>query len=365
MAKIKRPDDNVTQLRKHLPGKLAELLDYGWVAIAGLIALVMLTMSFSTLEAGQVAVRINNLTGTSTAITQPGWVFHMPFGVHSLHILDLSSQTFQMKGEQVVDDLHVEKLTVRASDGANFHFEDTTLIFQIIGDEAVTIATDAGLDYAFRSWLKPYSRAILRDEFGRESTITVSDPSKFGAAATRAQNRLNDFLQPHGIWVTQIVTPRPKFNADYEQLIEERNRLRNELEVIKSNLERAETDRARQLSEVDRDENKKIQERRVELESELATAVASREQTIQAADTYKIEKVGQGQAKLTAARTKADELLGQLDAEYRTKKAEIDAFETQPVERVMQRLGERLAGVTIHIEPWANDSTPSRIKLEQ
>lgn len=365
MAKIKRPDDNVTQLRKHLPGKLAELLDYGWVAIAGVIALVMLTMSFSTLEAGQVAVRINNLTGSSTAITQPGWVFHMPFGVHSLHILDLSSQTFQMKGEQVVDDLHVEKLTVRASDGANFHFEDTTLIFQIIGDEAVTIATDAGLDYAFRSWLKPYSRAILRDEFGRESTITVSDPSKFGAAATRAQNRLNEFLQPHGIWVTQIVTPRPKFNADYEQLIEERNRLRNELEVIKSNLERAETDRARQLSEVDRDENKKIQERRVELESELATAVASREQTIQAADTYKIEKVGQGQAKLTAARTKADELLGQLDAEYRTKKAEIDAFQTQPVERVMQRLGERLSGVTIHIEPWANDANPSRIELKQ
>lgn len=365
MAKPKGPPDNVTQLRRRLPGKLGEILEYGWVVAAGLIGTVMMTMSFSTLEAGQVAVRVNNLTGNASAITQPGWVFHLPFGVHSLHILDVSSQTFQMKGESSVDDLHVEKLTVRASDGANFHFEDTTLIFQIIGDEAVTITTDAGLEYAFRSWLKPYARGILRDEFGRESTITVSDPSNYAAATTRAQTRLNEFLQPHGIVVTQIVTPRPKFNADYEQLIEERNRLRNELEVIKSNLERAETDRARQLSEVDRDENKKIQERRAELESELATAVAEREQTIQAADTYKIEKVGQGQAKLTAARTKAEELRGQLDAEYRTKKAEIDAFETQPVERVMQRLGEQLTGVTIHIEPWANDATPSRVKLEQ
>ncbi len=365
MAKTKGPDNNVTQLRKQLPGKLGELIEYGWVAGAAVITLVMMTMSFSTLEAGQVAVRVNNLTGSTTAITQPGWVFHLPFGVHSLHILDVSSQTFQMKGESAVDELHVEKLTVRASDGANFHFEDTTMIFQIMGDEAVTIATDAGLEYAFRSWIKPYSRAILRDEFGRESTITVSDPSNYGAAAARAQARVNEFLQPHGIWVTQIVTPRPKFNADYEQLIEERNRLRNELDVIKSNLERAETDRARQLSEVDRDENKKIQERRAALESELATAVAEREQTIQAADTYKIEKVGQGQAKLTAARTKADELRGQLEAQYRTKKAEVDAFESQPVERVMQRLGERISEVTIHIEPWANDANPSRIKLEQ
>lgn len=365
MAKPKGPPDNVAQLRRRLPGKLGDILQYGWVIAAGVIGVSLMTMSFSTLEAGQVAVRVNNLTGSATAITQPGWVFHMPFGIHSLHVLDASSQTFQMKGEGNIDDLHVEKLTVRASDGANFHFEDTTLIFQIVGDEAVRIATDAGTKYAFRTWLKPYARGILRDEFGRESTITVSDPSNYAAATTRAQTRLNEFLTPHGIMVTQIVTPRPKFNADYEQLIEERNRLRNELEVIKSNLERAETDRARQLSEVDRDENKKIQERRAVLESDLATSVANREQTIQAADTYKIEKVGEGQANLTAARTRADELRGQLDAQYRAKKAEIDAFETQPVERVMQRLGEQLNGVTIHIEPWASDATPSRVKLEQ
>lgn len=340
-------------------------LKYVWPAAAGLILVVMVFMSLTTLEPGQVAVRVNNITGKSTAITQPGWVVRMPLGIHSLHVLDVSPQTFEMTGEQSVDDLRVEKLTVRASDGSNFHFEDTTLIFQVIGDEAVAVATDAGVDYAFRAWVKPYARAILRDEFGRESTITVSDPSNYGAAATRANERLNEFLQPHGIEVTQIVTPRPKFNADYEHLIEERNRLRNELEVIRSNLERAGTERERRLSEVDRDQNKQIQERRAELESELATAVADREKTIRAVDTFKIEKIGEGQAKLAAARRKADELKGQLEADYRAKRAEIEAFRTQPVERVMERLGESLEGVTIHIEPWANDATPSRVQLEQ
>jgi regulator of protease activity HflC (stomatin/prohibitin superfamily) len=353
--------DKLKQLREQAGG----VTQWIWVGAAGLIVLVMMFMSFTTIEPGQVAVRVNNITGSATAVTQPGWVFRMPFGIHSLHVLDASPQTFQMKGEQSVDDLHVEKLTVRASDGANFHFEDTTLIFQIMGDQAVTVARDAGTEYMYRAWIKPYARAILRDEFGRESTITVSDPSNYGAAATRAQDRLNEFLQPHGITVTQMVTPRPKFNADYEHLIEERNRLRNELEVIKSNLERAETDRQRTLSEVDRDENKKIQERRAELESELATAVADLENAIRAADTYKIQKIGEGQAKLAAARRKAEELQGQLEADYRAKKAEIEAFRTQPVERVMERLGESLEGVTINIEPWANDANPSRVVLDQ
>jgi regulator of protease activity HflC (stomatin/prohibitin superfamily) len=355
---------NIKKLGR-LREQAGDMTQWIWVGAAGVIVAGMLFVSFSTIEPGEVAVRVNNISGTTTAITQPGWVFRMPFGIHSLHVLDVSPQTFQMKGDQKVDDLHVEKLTVRASDGANFHFEDTTLIFQVMGDEAVTVVRDAGIEHSYRQWITPYARAILRDEFGRESTITVSDPSSYGAAANKAQDRLNEFLKPHGIVVTQMVTPRPKFNADYEHLIEERNRLRNELEVIKSNLERAVTDRDRIISEVDRDENKKIQERSAELESELATAVADFENAVRAADTYKIQKIGEGQAQLAAARRKAEELTGQLEADYRAKKSEIEAFRTQPVERVMERLGQSLQGVTINIQPWANDANPSRVSLEQ
>jgi regulator of protease activity HflC (stomatin/prohibitin superfamily) len=356
--------DNLDTLRK-LGDQAGGAAQWIWVAGAGVIVLGTLFTSFTTIEPGEVAVRVNNLTGGRSTISQPGWVFKLPFGVHSLHVLDVSQQTFQMRGNADIDELHVGQLTVRASDGANFHFEDTTLIFQILGDQAEVVAVDAGLEYSFRSWIKPYARAVLRDEFGRESTIGVSDPSTYGQAATRAQARLNALLEPHGIKVTQMVTPRPKFNAQYEELIEERNRLRNELEVIRSNLERAATDRERTLSEVKRDENKKIQERRAELESELATAVADFEKTKRAADTYALEKRGAGEATLAAATTKAEELSGQLAADYRAEKAKIEAFRTQPVERVMERLGESLTGVTIKIEPWANDATPSRVILDQ
>jgi membrane protease subunit HflC len=213
--------------------------------------------------------------------------------------------------------------------------------------------------------MRPYARSILRDEFGKESTISVSNPAKFGEATERAKTRLNETLGAHGVTVTQIVTPRPQFNDDYEKLIEERNSLGNQLEVIKSNLAAAQTTRDRKLAEVNRDQNRLIQEKRTELESGLASVVAEQANNTREADTYKISAIGQGQADRSAAAQQAEQLRGQLDAEYRGRKAEIDAFRTQPVERVMERLGERLKGVTIAIQPWASDAAPSRVEVEQ
>ena len=104
---------------------------------------------------------------------------------------------------------------------------------------------------------------------------------------------------------------------------------------------------------------------RAELEAELATAVAQQADTKRKADTYRIDTVAEGQAAKSAAVRQAEELEGQLDAQYLAKKAEIEAFETQPVERVMERLGQKLEGVTIDIQPWSDDATPARIRLEQ
>jgi peptidoglycan hydrolase CwlO-like protein len=101
--------------------------------------------------------------------------------------------------------------------------------------------------------------------------------------------------------VTQIVTPRPQFNDEYEKLIEERNSLGNQLEVIKSNLAAAQTTRDRKLAEVNRDQNRLIQEKRTELESGLASAVAEQANNTREADTYKIAAIGQGQAERSAA----------------------------------------------------------------
>ncbi len=343
--------------------RIFNLVGGGSVILAALLTLVLLTFSVVDLEPGQAAVRVNNVTGAQTALTTPGWTTRLPF-IHTVHILDAAPHTFSMQGDETVDQLHVERLTIRASDGSNFHFEDTTIIFQLRAAEAVTAVRDGGPGDGYLTWLKPYVRSILRDEFGRESTIDVSDPTTYETATQRAKDRLNEVLNPHGILVAQLVTPRPKFNDAYEHAIEERNALGNQEQVIKSNLDRASTERERRLAEVDQEQNHQIQERRAALESDLAKAITSQAQAKREADTYHIEKIAAGQAALSAAEGRAQQLEGELDAKYSARKSEIDAFRSQPVERVMEKLATRLANVTIHIQPYADDATPSRLSVE-
>ena len=335
-----------------------------WLAAGALVLVFLAAQSCATIEAGQVAVRINNLTGSTEVITQPGLIIRLPFGIHDVYIMDVTPQTFHLRGQDNKSPLEVRELDVRAADGSSFAFNDTTLLFQAIPAHADQTLRDSGVGHAYYEWMLPYARAILRDEFGRESTISVSNPTSFAQAEDRAKKRLNQLLGEHGIEVTSIVTPRPRFSKEYEDLIESRNQTENQLAVIDSELQRAKTERDRKLAEVERDQNKIVQTKRAELENTLATAVTAQVQTHREVDTYKIEKVAVGEAARSAAKSKADELKGQLAAEYASRQAEIDAFRNQPVERVMQRLGERLKGVTIEIQPFRNDGTPSRIQLE-
>jgi len=357
--------DNAKAAADELLQGVRKQRSYLWILAAPLLLIVLSMRSCTTLDPGQVAVRVNNLTGAQETLTRPGLLLRLPFGLHSVYVLDASPQTFVMKGDENIDDLHVRELTVRASDGSNFVFKDTTVIFRVLGDQAQNVLRDAGSETAFRAWMRPYARALLRDEFGRESTISVSNPAKFGEATNRARTHLNEHLVRHGLEVTQIVTPRPRFSEQYEELIEARNGAENQLAVIASELTRAETDRQRQLAEVDRDQNRIIQEKKASFETSLAQAVTQKAQTEQSVDTLRIEKIGQGQAALSATESQARELRGQLEAEYQSRRAEIDAFRNQPVERVMERLGERLKGVTIDIQPWADDASPSRLQVEQ
>ena len=343
--------------------KLPDGLGWLWVLAALVMGVFILMGSVKNVEPGQVAIKVNNLSGSQEAITQPGWTIRIPL-LHSVHVLDAKPQTFNMKGTTSESMLEVSELTVRASDGSNFHFSDTTIIFQLNGSDVVMAVDSGGLSDGYMAWMKPYARSILRDEFGRESTIHVSDPTTYGTAANRAKERLNEELGPFGIRVMQLVTPRPRFNENYEHAIEERNALSNQLQVIKSNLDRAETSRSRRLAEVDQQQNKVIQEGRAALEHDLARAVASQAEIKQEADTYAIGQMAEGQASLSAATIGAQELKGELDARYVSKQAEIMAFRNQPVERVMAVLGGKLEDVTIEIQPWADDASPKRIRYE-
>jgi membrane protease subunit HflC len=195
-----------------------------WLAAAAIVLTIVLFRSCTSIDAGEVAVRVNNISGSTEVITQPGLLMRLPFGIHSVYRLDVSPQTFHLRGHETKGPLEVHELTVRASDGSQFAFNDTTLLFRAIPNKADETLRDSGLGHAYYEWMLPYARSILRDEFGLESTISVSNPASFGEAEARAKRRLNKLLGQFGIEVTSIVTPRPRFSKEYARVQKPRHR---------------------------------------------------------------------------------------------------------------------------------------------
>src|SRR5689334_18846206 len=100
-----------------------------WIAGAAIVLVVLATRSCATVEAGQVAVRINNVTGSTEVVTQPGLILRLPFGIHNVYIMDVTPQTFHLRGAANKSALEGRELDVRAADGSSFAFNDTTLLF--------------------------------------------------------------------------------------------------------------------------------------------------------------------------------------------------------------------------------------------
>src|SRR2546422_2879354 len=134
-----------------------------WIA-GGAIAIAIFAMrSCTSIEAGQVAVRINNITGSTEVITQPGLIMRLPFGIHDVYTLDATPQTFHLRGDtkgSKDNPLEHRELDVRASDGANFVFNDTTILFRAIPSQADNTLRDSGLGHAYYEWMLPYARSI-------------------------------------------------------------------------------------------------------------------------------------------------------------------------------------------------------------
>ena len=344
----------------------------GWlgklrIGLAPILAIgIFLTYSLASLgelKPGMVAVRTNLLTGSSETITTPGLVVEMPF-IHHVQEISTEPMKFIMAGGKNNGPLISTQLSIRCSDGANVHFIEFPLIVALIPGMADVALEHGNGDYGWLDWVKPVSRSILRDEFGREDTLAMSDPTSYQGAANRAKTKINELLLPHGVQVTNIGTPRPTFNEKYEATIQERITTGNEINVITSELEAAVNSRARKLASVDQQKNSNYQERRAGYESSLASAIAQQAEAEQAADRLRISKIAKGTASRSAATEEAKQLKGTLKAKLAAKKAEIEAFRSQPKERVMQAIAERLQGVTASVQPYTNDSNPTKVIVD-
>lgn len=333
-----------------------------------LVVVILMSTSYRRIEAGKVGVKLNRFGNTTKVVDTEGFTSTIPF-LQTLYILDASPQTLTLQGDVATPDRSVlPRLTVRASDGSNFWFEDEnsrgmTVQYQIIPEMADVVIAESGPGSAYREWLVPTVRGILRDAFGKQSTMEVSDPTTYNISTGEAESLLNERLNPHGIRIINVDTPRPNFAAVYETTIEDRIQTENDITVISERQARALNTRSRRLAELDQTRNSTLQETRARLEGELARTQSDRRRRLTVARADLTREQGEALALLDAAEARAEQLLEQWNATVAETASLVRALESNGEEVVMRELSRRLSGVKIKIQPVFVDGAPQTVDL--
>ncbi len=341
-----------------------------WVAIGALVIFLAVISSLgmggiTEVKDHEVAVFVNYLTGTMEHDALPGNKIYFPF-VQQVFKLDKRTNKFLMEGKTDVDTNHVRELTVRARDGSNFWFDSIEIQYQLKPSMADKVLHDSGTGDAFKKlWLMAYARSILRDEFGKFDPEEISNPAHYAAARAKAQERLNAVLGEHGIAVTQITTPKPKFADEYEDAIEKRKLAEQEAERLKAKALQLQKEKEKRLAEI---ESTKGQEFAAVTGTLIAGKTQAETEAIKLrreADAYKIQRTGEGEAERLAKIEEARGLVERNIKEAQGLLAKTEALARQGRWVVVEALAEKLANVKIEVVPYQRSEAPARLEVEQ
>ena len=283
------------------------------------------------IEPGEVAVIYNNTGLTlfgdeARTILEQGVQTFIP-GLQSVQILERKPHILVMgeaaqAGKAAAADVagihKVNALTVRANDGSNFYFDRLEIHYQIVAAHARRVIETNGPGDAYNNALvATHAREILRDEFGRYSFLEIADPTSYGKATTDARIHLNERLEQYGVTVTQIITPKPKFESRVEKAIEDRQNAEQEVEVQVEKRHKLEQEAGLKVQAVEQAKNAEYQALIAELEANSKAAQNKLLAVRREADSYYIEQIAQGNAykEEKVTRAKANEVAYRKQAE--------------------------------------------------
>lgn len=304
------------------PGNLLDKLKAGGLGgarklILPLIAVLIILKGLLTggfglveIEPGEAAV-VYNTTGLGIfgdgerVIREQGTFTFIPF-VQRVTKLDIRPQVLLMEGDEDLGGNHVRRLSVRAIDGSKLWFDRLEIHYQAIASSSDKVIRHHGQGDAYKAHaLAVHSREVLRNEFGRYSFLEVADPSTYGPATAQAKTTLNERLEPYGIRVTQIITPKPRFQELVEHAIENRQTAEQEVEVQREKRQRLLKQKDRKVQDVRQAKNGEEKGLLASLEGAKKEAENAAVATRREADKYFIDTTASCLAERDAMVTRA------------------------------------------------------------
>jgi hypothetical protein len=200
------------------------------------IALVVLLivggrrLTWKEIQADEVAVIINNITGHITTIDRAGAVVYYPF-IQDLYILDKREQEAPMASSNISADFpQGNPIILKTRDGGDVSI-DLIIQYKLISKIAGKVVQDTGIGEEFKEkWIWDYARTICRYEFGDLSISEFPDSVKREEKIRASTDELNSLLNPHGIFVTSLNFIDYRYYREYAEKIHERRLADKEVE---------------------------------------------------------------------------------------------------------------------------------------
>jgi hypothetical protein len=238
--------------KKHFPKKTLFII----IPVILVIILIMggRRLTWIEIQADEVAVIINNVTGNIKTIDRAGAVVYYPF-IQDLYILDKSEQAAPMTSANISADYpQGNPVILKTLDGGDVSL-DLVLQYRLISKIADKIVQNTGIGDVFKEkWIWDYAKTICRYEFGELLIDEFPDAEKRNAKTKEASKELDRLLNPHGIIMTSLNFIDYRYYREYAEKIQERRIADKEVEeqrsmgkAAKENQERVITEETKKL----------------------------------------------------------------------------------------------------------------------
>ncbi|ODS32690.1 MAG: hypothetical protein SCARUB_02186 [Candidatus Scalindua rubra] len=213
-------------------------------------------LTWREIEADEVAVIINNITGNIRTIDRAGAVIYYPY-IQDLFILDKSEQSANMLASNISANYpQGNPVILKTRDGGDVSL-DLICQYRIISKVADTVVQNTGIGDKIikETWIWDYAKTICRYEFGELRIDEFPDAKKRDAKTQEAKEELNRLLMQHGIFITSLNFVDYRYYREYAEKIQERRIADKEVQEQFRRGEAAKENQARVVTE----ETKKLE----------------------------------------------------------------------------------------------------------
>lgn len=271
--------------------------------------------TWKNVAADQVAVIVNNLTGSVKSVTRAGAVLYYPF-IQDIYILERPEQVLKMTASNISKkDPRGNPVVVRSIDGGEIAL-DVTIQYRIIPEMANDIIQNSGKDLAYkRKWLYDYGRTICRYRYGELIINEFPDASKRDEKSEKVATEINQMVNMYGIMVTSVSILDYRYYREYAEKIQERRLADKEIEEQKAMTSAAKRNKERVVIEETKKMEVEIARFQGELDKRISEADGKAARIRNDADTVLLKSVIDGNAEFARLSNQAKGIYAQKFAE--------------------------------------------------